>query len=81
MIGSFRNFWGIYLINILMFLSINLVYHVRQEKYSKEIKEEKINALNRMLIKEGRMDDLIKATSDYEYQKKLIIEMEEKGII
>ena len=26
------------------------------------------------------MDDLIKATSDYEYQKKLIIEMEEKGI-
>jgi len=27
------------------------------------------------------MDDLIKATSDYEYQKKLIIEKEEKGII
>ena len=47
----------------------------------KEIKEEKINALNRILIKEGRMDDLIKATSDYEYQKKLIIELEEKGII
>jgi len=36
-----------------MLLSINSVYHVRQEKYSKEIKEEKINALNRMLIKEG----------------------------
>lgn len=47
----------------------------------KEVKEEKINALNRTLIEEGRMDDLIKATSDYEYQKKLMTEMEEKGII
>ena len=47
----------------------------------KEVKEEKINALNRTLIEEGRMDDLIKATSDYEYQKKMMTEMEEKGII
>ena len=34
-----------------------------------------INSLNQMLIESGRMDDLKRATSDKEYQKKLIAEM------
>lgn len=33
-----------------------------------------INALNRKLIADSRTDDLIRATSDPEYQKKLIKE-------
>ena len=46
-----------------------------------EVGEEKINALNRRLIGTGRIDDLIRTTLDYEYQKELIMEMEEKGVI
>ena len=36
--------------------------------------EERINALNQLLIKADRMDDLIRSTTDKEYQKQLLIE-------
>ena len=34
-----------------------------------------INALNNILIKAGRLDDLTRATTDPDYQKKLIAEL------
>ncbi len=34
-----------------------------------------INALNNMLIKAGRLDDLTRATTDPDYQKKLMAEL------
>ena len=34
-----------------------------------------INALNSILIKSGRLDDLTRATSDPDYQKKLMAEL------
>ena len=34
-----------------------------------------INALNSILIKAGRLDDLTRATSDPDYQKKLMAEL------
>lgn len=46
------------------------------EAQGKEIGENRINELCRQLVKAGRMDDIVKATEDREYQKKLLEEFE-----
>jgi hypothetical protein len=40
--------------------------------------QKKINILNQKLANAGRMDDIIKAASDREYQKQLLKEFEGK---
>jgi hypothetical protein len=40
-----------------------------------ELGTDRVNSLNRILIAEGRLDDLTRATSDPAYQKELIKEL------
>lgn len=44
------------------------------EELGKEIGESRVNELNRQLIKNGRVEDIIKAAEDKTYQEKLLKE-------
>ena len=45
-----------------------------QMKSSLERGEERLNSLNRQLLKMNRMNDLVKAVSNKEYRQKLYLE-------
>ncbi|WP_026651043.1 hypothetical protein [Butyrivibrio proteoclasticus] len=46
--------------------------HTKGELVGTEIGKDTVNRLNEILLKEGRLDDLKKATTDSEFQNKLI---------
>ena len=49
-----------------------------QQQLKQELEQEmlgQVNELNRLLIENGRIDDVLKAANDVEYQKKLLKEL------
>ena len=58
----------------LAIMDYNTSIHLAQEK-GEEIGKNLINELNRKLAELGRTDDIIRASSDPQYQKELIREL------
>ena len=63
------------------------IFEFNQEEYEKSVRDESreegrkegvqdINALNKWLFEQGRIEDVQKATTDEEFQKALFAEME-----
>ena len=57
----------------MMGINVNKIYAQGYEKGYKDITE-RLNKLNKMLLEAGRLDDLIKASEDKDFQDNLLKE-------